>query len=104
MDFNSSSSGFSKISVHSIQLIINKLLGQTHRSSTAKNYLGIWRQFNRFVIDLDVKPATWEDRVTLFIGYKIDQGMQSNTVKSYVSAIKETLVTDGYLWDDQKVM
>ena len=51
-----------------------------------------------------MKPDTWEDRVTLFVGYKIDQGMQSNAVKSYVSAIKKTLITVGYSWDDKKVM
>ena len=85
-------------------MIINRLLGQINRSSTTKNYLGIWRQFNKFVINLDIKPNNWEDRVTLFIGYKIDQGMQSSTVKSYVSAIKKTLMTDGYPWDNQRVM
>ena len=49
-------------------------------------------------------PKTWEDRVSLFIGYKIDNGMQSSTVKSYVSAIKKMLVNDGYPWQDEKVL
>ena len=40
----------------------------------------------------------------MFIGYKIDNGMQSSTVKSYFSAIKKMLVEDGYDWDDQKVL
>ena len=101
---NYSSSGSSIILAHSLQLIINKLLGQANRSSTCRSYLNIWRQFNRFVINLDVKPHAWEDRVTLFIGYKIDQGMQSSTVKFYVSAIKRILVDDGYDWNDQKVL
>ena len=69
-----------------------------------RNYFGIWKQFNRFVISLDVKPNSWEDRVTLFMGYKIDNGMQSSTVKSYVSAIEKILVDDGYPWNDQKVL
>ena len=69
-----------------------------------KNYLGIWRQFNKFLIRLDVKPKSWEERVTLFIGFKIDQSMKSTTVKSYVSAIKKMLVDDGYVWDDQKIL
>ena len=42
--------------------------------------------------------------MTLFIAYKIDQGMKSTTVKCYVSAIKKLLVQDGYEWDDQKVL
>ena len=75
-----------------------------HRNSTAKTYLSIWRQFNRFVVSLDRKPRLWEDRATLFIGYLIDKGMQSATVKSYVSAIKKTLVMDGYDWNDNLVL
>ena len=97
-----STSNSSRISTREIQLIIEKLKGQSHRSS--RNYLGVWRQFNKFVIRLDVKPNRWEDRVTLFMGYKIDQGMQYSTVKSYVSAIKRVLVEDGYSWDDQRVL
>ena len=77
---------------------------QQHRDSTAKTYLSIWRQFNKFVIDLDVKPDLWEDRTTLFIGYLVDRGMQSALVKSYVSAIKKTLLMDGYDWDDNLVL
>ena len=99
-----SSSNSSRISTRQVQLIIDKLVSQSQRNSTSQNYLAIWRQFNRFVINLDVKPRTWEDRVTLFIGYKIDNGMQSSTVKSYVSAIKKLLVDDGYPWDDNKVI
>ena len=99
-----SSSNSSRISTKHVQSIIEKLMCQTRRSSTNKNYLQIWRQFNKFVINLDVKPPTWEDRVTLFIGYKIENGMQSSTVKCYVTAIKKLLVDDGYKWNDQKVL
>ena len=99
-----SSSESSRISTRSVQLIINKLIGQSTRSSTSKSYLNIWRQFNKFVINLDTKHSCWKDRVQLFIGYKIYQGMQSSTVKTYISAIKKTLIDDGYQWDDQKVI
>ena len=75
-----------------------------HRDSTAKTYLSIWRQFNIFLIYLDKKPELWEDRVTLFIGYLIDRGLQSATVKSYVSAIKKTVILDKYKWDDNLVL
>ena len=51
-----------------------------------------------------MKPPSWEDRVTLFIGYKVDQGINSSTVKCYVSAIKKMLTDDGYPWDDRKVL
>ena len=99
-----SSSNSSRISTREIQLVIDRLRGQSNRKSTTKNYLSIWRQFNRFVIKLDVKPRTWEDRVVLFIGYKIDQGIQSSTIRCYVSAIKRLLIDDGYPWDDQKAI
>ena len=56
------------------------------------------------MIKLDVKPKHWKDRVTLFIGYKVDQGIQSATVRSYVLAIKRTLIEDGYPWDDTRVI
>ena len=87
-----------------MELLIEKLKGQQNRKSTAKTYLCIWRQFNNFIIRLDEKPKLWEDRVSLFIAKMIEDGKQSSSVKSYVSAIKRTLVDDGYPWDDKKVL
>ena len=84
--------------------IVARLMLKQHRDSTSKTYLGIWRQFNKFVICLDRKPKLWEDRATLFAGYLIDKGTQSATVKSYISAIKKTLIIDGYNWNDNLVL
>ena len=53
---------------------------------------------------LDKKPTMWEDRVSLFLAYLIDRGVQSSSIHSYVSAIKRVLVTDGYQWDDNKIL
>ena len=39
-------------------MIIDKLIKKSTRNSTAQNYLGIWRQFNKLIIQLDVKPRT----------------------------------------------
>ena len=44
-----------------------------------------------FFVWLDKKPDTWEDHITLFVTYLIEEKKQSQTVKSYVSAIKGTL-------------
>ena len=99
-----SSSGSSRISTINMERIVQELMNKQHRDSTARNYLSVWRKFNRFCISLDVKPPLWEDRTTLFIGFLIKSGMQSSTVKSYVSAIKKTLITDGYAWDDSLVL
>ena len=88
-----------------MELIIEKLKGFQHRSSTSKMYLNVWRQFNSFLLRLDERPNDWEDRVSLFIAYIIDvKKLQSSTIKSYISAIKTTLKVDGYPWDDRKVL
>ena len=42
-----------------------------------------------------MKPKEWEDRLTLFVGYLIQQEKQSSTIKSYISAIKAILREDG---------
>ena len=85
-------------------MIISNLVGQQNRSSTAKNYLRIWRQFNSFVISLDNKPREWEQRVTLYVAFLIEKGLQSSTVKSYISAIKRILIDDSYPWEDKKIL
>ena len=87
-----------------MERIVEQLKNKQHRDSTAKTYFSVWRQFNNFIVCLDRKPKFWEDRTTLFIAYLIDRGMQSATVKSYVSAIKKTLIIDGYDWDDKLVL
>ena len=49
-------------------------------------------------------PKFWEDRATLFLTNLIEKGAQSCSVRTYVSAIKKTLISDNYKWDDNKVM
>ena len=92
------------VSVDAMNRIIQKLCSMRNRASIKQNYLSIWRQFNRFIIWLDVKPNNWEDRTTLFVVQLVEDGMQSSTVKSYVSAIKRILVDDGYQWDDKRIL
>ena len=64
---------------------------KTTRDSTAKNYYGIWKKFNCFVVKLDRKPKSWERKVALYGAYLVDNGIQSSTIKSYFSAIKKIL-------------
>ena len=68
------------------------------------NYFNIWRSFNDFIIRLDEKPISWEDRTSLFLVYLIEKGAKSSTIKSYKSAIKSVLTDDGYDWNDNKIM
>ena len=93
----------STISTAHMEAVVQRLLGQQNRPSTVKTYMNIWRQFNKFVISLDIPPKSWEARTTLFIAHLIEQGKQSASVKSYVSAIKKMVVTDGYKWQDNEV-
>ena len=67
-------------------------------------YLGTWQRFNDFLFKLDRKPDLWEDRASLFIAYLDDKGVQSNTIKSYISAIKTTLIHDNYKWQDNRIL
>ena len=83
--------------------ILEKLKYQQNRKSTVKNYHHIWCKFNEFLINLDVRPKTWEDRVCLFGAHLVKKGVQSATLKSYFSAIKHTLKNDNYEWNDNKV-
>ena len=84
------------ISTSAIQAIVDKLKCERNRISTRRNYHDIWRSFNEFFIKLDVKPESWEDRVTLFVGFLIEEkGAKSTTIKSYISAIRSVLKEDG---------
>ena len=69
-----------------------------------KTYLSIWQQFNKFVIKLDVKPNTWEERTALFLAYLVENGAQSSTLKSYISGTKRILIDDGYQWNDNVIL
>ena len=94
----------SSISTAQMESILEGLKTKQHRSSTMKNYHTIWRTFNSFVIKLDKKPRIWEDRVALFGAYLVNKGIQSSTLKSYISAIKAVLLNDGYPWEDNKII
>ena len=92
----SSSSVSSHISTQAIENILETLKQQRHRDSTHQNYYHIWKSFNNFFIQLDIKPKNWEDRLMLYVGYLIDNKKKSSTVRSYVSAIKAVLFNGGF--------
>ena len=86
-----STSDESWISTEEISRMIDNFTSFRIKDSTRKIYLRVWRQFNQFFIRLDQKPGNWESRITLFIGYLISQGKHSQTLRSYISAIKGIL-------------
>ena len=59
------------------------------------NYYGIWKNFNRFILRLDIKPTNWEDRLVMYVAYLIHMKRRSTTIKSYISAIKAVLFNGG---------
>ena len=92
----STSSTTSRISTQEIMNIVECLKLMKHRDSMKRNYYTVWKLFSKFCLWLDVKPKSWEDRITLFVGYLIENGKQSLTVRSYVSAVKNVLMDDGF--------
>ena len=97
------SSDTSTISTQYVMGLIEKFKASQHCVSTDRVYHNVWTNFNKFLIRLDHKPSTWEDRAALYGAYLVENGVQSSTLKSYVSAIKKTLVLDGYDWCDEKL-
>ena len=87
-----------------MEQVLARLKCRTKRGSTDQNYLGIWRKFNGFLLQLDRRPDTWEDRICLYAAYLVNNGVQSSTLKSYYSAIKSILRDDGYIVNDEKIL
>ena len=93
------------ISTRVIQGIVEKLKSQQHRDSTRKNCYAIWKIFNKFFLHLDHKPLDWDNRITLFVGYMIDKGRKSSTIRSYLSAIRSVLKIEGIeIHEDQYLL
>ena len=92
-----------KLSVRALSLDLEKLTSDGgHKQSTRHVYHAIWQKFNQFVIQLDNIPPTWEERVSLYCTFLITvSGLQSSTIKTYISAIKAKLRSDGYEWCDK---
>ena len=87
-----------------MELIVEKLVAKQTRKSTIDTYLCIWHNFNKFVLNLDVIPKSWEQRATLYVAFWIEHGRQSSSIKSYISAIKKLLLIRGYKWQDDQLM
>ena len=91
----SSLSEQSTISTLNMERIVDQLKQGRVRNTTKKLYHTVWKNFNEFFIKLDRKPETWEDRLVLFVGYLADKRRCSQTIRSYISAIKNILADDG---------
>ena len=92
------------ISTAALESLVHRLKFERNRSSTRKMYYGVWRCFNSFFIKLDDKPSFWEERLTLFVGYLIEQNRKSSTIKSYISAIKAVLREDDVILNEDRYL
>ena len=72
--------------------------------TTKKNYYSIWKVFNTFLIKLDCKPQSWEDRLMLFVGYLVQNNHKSSMVKSYISAIRAVLQQVNVVLQEDRVL
>ena len=99
------SSESSSISTADMRIIIDRLKFERVRTTTRRNYYSVWKTFNEFIMKLDVKPTNWEDRLSLFIGYIIEyKKVQSQTIRSYISAINTVLKEDNYNLSEDKFL
>ena len=101
---STTSSMSSPISTQSIEINIDRLRSQRNRSSTRKNYLSIWKHFNKFIVQLDRKPGNWEARLTLFVGHLVSMQRNSQTIKSYISAIRSVLAENDIELNENKFL
>ena len=100
----SSSSTLSTVSSAAIKAVIDRLKCQGQRESTRAIHHGVWKTFNDFNVKLDNKPSSWEDRLTLFVGYLICKKLKLSTIKSYISAIWTVLTYIGIELNENKVL
>ena len=89
-----SSDTTSTISSAEITNIIERLKTEHLRNSTRNTYHRIWKLFGKFYLRLDIKPSNWEDRIVLFVGFLINNKLQSAMIKTYVSALCAVLAED----------
>ena len=95
----------SKYSVAYLNSVLDKLKHQCRRESTYRNYYGIWKNFNNFIIKLDLIPRTWEERTSLYVSFLVEEcQLKSTTVRSYISAIKAMLQLDDYPWQCNELL
>ena len=99
---SSSNSTSSTISTSAVQAIIAKLKRDRVCESTKRNYYSVWKTFNEFFVRLDHKPNNWEDQLVLFVGHLVSENKNSQTIRSYISAIKNVLADDGVILNENK--
>lgn len=97
------SSGSSRYSIEFFNSILESINQSALKPKTKKLYHTVWVSFNQFLLKFNRLPRSWEEKILLFVTHLADSGKKPSTIKSYVSAIKNKLKTDGTEIDDQRV-
>lgn len=101
-DKSHSSDDPNEYSLEQFHRIIQEIKFMKHRQSTRSKYHEIWISFNKFLIRFDRMPITWEDRIYVYIAHLVNNKKSVNTVKSYLSAIRQILKSDGVELNEDK--
>lgn len=79
-----------------LYLRIKQRILQMHlKESTKRSYHNTWVRMNRFISAFDRIPPTWEERMSIWATHLANHKKHSNTVSSYMSAIRHVLALDG---------
>lgn len=92
-----------QISTDWLELVLDKLKGQGVKAKTRRKYHSIFTRFLKFVQKLTRKPQGWEDKMNLYAAYLKEKTRKSNTLQSYMSAIRHILTVDGVELDNDKL-
>ena len=84
-------------------MIAERLTREQRCRATRRTYKYGWYNFNNFLINLDCRPESWDEKLALFTAYLIQNANPGPTIKSYVSAVKAILQEDGAHIEDNSV-
>lgn len=73
------------------QHILMMIKGMRLRAKTRKLYRNRWVAFNKFLLQFDIMPKTWEERLHIYAAHLVDNKKQSGTVRTYITAIRQIL-------------
>ena len=86
-------------------MTVDSLRADRLRETSKLTYHNVWKNFNDFIIDFNLVPLSWEKKLVFFCTYLVEEcKVQSSTLKTYISAIKSTLLSDGYLLSDDQLL
>ena len=77
-----------------LQLTADKLQWEQRYKTSKKTYYYGWRSFSNFILRLDERPDTWDEKLILFMAHLIGKHPEQ-TIRSYVSAVRGILKEDG---------